>query len=299
MKRLPPVFALRALEAATRHQSYSRAADELAVTHGAVSQQIRRLEAELSAKLFERCGNAMLPSLDARRLAHEVRKAFDLLQDAVTEFGAAGKRSPLVLSIDAQFAGRWLPKRLPRLLASPAGANLELRVDDRCADLVTDGVDMGVRYGAGRWVGLEAQLLFRESLFPVCSPQVAARLELRRPADLRAAPLLHHAHRPWDLWFGAHGLPAPAPTGLLFDDSLMLCEAAAQGQGVALGRDIIVEPDLATGRLMAPLGGAVPSDLGFFLVWRADSRKLPRILALCDWFRAEAVAVANACCVAA
>jgi LysR family glycine cleavage system transcriptional activator len=150
MPRLPPFFSLRALEAAARHGSYSRAAKELSVTHGAVSQQIRRLEAELGARLFERRGNAMVPTPAAARLARRVGEGMDLLHNAVAEFTAAAERDPLVLSLDSQFASRWLPSRLARLLTDPAGANLEIRVDDRLADFTTDGVDVAVRYGAGR-----------------------------------------------------------------------------------------------------------------------------------------------------
>src|SRR5437868_14362861 len=146
MARLPPFFALRALEAAARHRSYSRAARELAVTHGAVSQQIRRLEAELGARLFERRGNAMVPTPDADRLAAGVARGLGVLGDAVAEFAAAAERDPLVVSLDAQFASRWLPSRLQRLLADPAGANLEFRVEERLADFTTDGVDVGIRY---------------------------------------------------------------------------------------------------------------------------------------------------------
>src|SRR5688500_13411205 len=108
MARLPPFFALRALEAAARHHSYSRAADELSVTHGAVSQQIRRLEAELGARLFERRGNAMAPTPDAQRLAGEVARAMGVLSNAVGAFAAAAERDPLVVSLDPQFANRWL-----------------------------------------------------------------------------------------------------------------------------------------------------------------------------------------------
>ena len=113
MRRLPPFFALRALESAARHRSYSRAADELAVTHGAVSQQIRRLEAELGAKLFERRGNTMAPTPAAQRLADALGRGFDVLQNAVAEFDAGAERDPLVISLDPQFASRWLPARLP------------------------------------------------------------------------------------------------------------------------------------------------------------------------------------------
>src|SRR5436190_13173304 len=163
MVRLPPFFALRALEAAARHESYSRAARELAVTHSAVSQQIRRLEAELGARLFERRGNRMVATPAAERLARHVGRGLDVLQNAVTEFADAAERDPLVVSLDTQFASRWLPPKLPNLLAHPAGANLEIRVEERRADFLTDGVDVGVRYGAGRWEGVEAHPLFAET----------------------------------------------------------------------------------------------------------------------------------------
>ena len=288
MRRLPPFFALRALEAAARHRSYSRAAQELSVTHGAVSQQIRRLEAELGARLFERRGNAMVPTPAAERLAGRIGQGLDVLQNAVAEFAQAAERDPLVVSLDPQFANRWLPSRLGKLLGDPAGANLEFRVEERRADFVTDGVDVGVRYGAGVWEGVEARRLFRETLFPVCSPAFAEAHPVSRPQDLLTAPLIHHGHRPWRLWFEAFGLATPPQQGLLFDDSVMLLEAASQGLGFALGRSGLMEAYLGTGRLVRPLEDDIASDLGFFVVWRADSRKLARVAALRDWLAAEA-----------
>ena len=288
MVRLPPFFALRALEAAARHKSYSRAAEELAVTHGAVSQQIRKLEDELGARLFERRGNAMIPTAEAERLAREVGRAHDILKNAVAAFAKVAERDPLVVSLDPQFANRWLPTRLPGLLGDPAGANLELRVDSRLADFVTDGVDMGLRYGAGNWPGVEKVRLFRETLLPVCSPELLARHPMAQPADLLSAPLLHHSHRPWGLWFGHFGLEAPLQQGMIFEDSVMLLEAAAQGLGVALARSGLIEQDLRSGRLVRPFELDVASDLGFWVGWRPDSRKLRRIHALRDWMVAAA-----------
>ena len=287
MSRLPPFFALRALEAAARHRSYTRAGEELAVTHGAVSQQIRRLEAELGARLFERRANSMLPTPDALRLAREVRRSLDLLHRAVGEFIGAGEHDPLVISAEPQFASRWLAARLPRLLATGAGANLEVRVEERCADLATDGVDAGLRYGAGGWCGLETERLVPEVLFPICSPKLAAGRRWRTPGDLAGAPLLHLSHRPWSLWFEAHGLATPRQAGLTFDDSQIAYEAAAQGLGVALARRGLVDADLASGRLTPAMPGEVATELGYFLVWRSDSRKLARIHALRDWLVAE------------
>ncbi|THD77263.1 MAG: transcriptional regulator GcvA [Phenylobacterium sp.] len=290
MRRLPPFFALRALEAAARHRSYSRAAAELAVTHGAVSQQIRKLEAELGARLFERVGNAMAPTPEAARLAAEVARGLGVLQNAVAEFAAAAERDPLVVSVEPQFATRWLPSRLSRLLSGPAGANLELRAEEHRADFVTDGVDVAIRYGGGQWPGLETAHLFTETLIPVCSPEVAARHPIAGPQDLLAAPLVHHRHRPWSLWFEAFDLAAPPMKGQVFEDSLMLVEAAAAGLGVALARSGLIEGDLASGRLVRPLEAVVPSELGYFVVWRGDNRKLARIEALRDWLTAEAQA---------
>jgi LysR family glycine cleavage system transcriptional activator len=177
-------------------------------------------------------------------------------------------------------------------LADAAGANLEIRVEERRADFVTDGVDLGVRYGGGAWEGVEVAPLFRETLFPVCSPMLAQLHPVSRPQDLLAAPLIHHGHRPWRLWFDAFGLPTPPQQGLLFDDSVMLLEAASQGMGFALARSGLMEAYFETGRLVRPLQDDIASDLGFFVVWRADSRKLKRITALRDWLVAEAAEAA-------
>jgi LysR family glycine cleavage system transcriptional activator len=287
MIRLPPFFALRALEAAARHQSYSRAAQELAVTHGAVSQQIRRLQAELGAQLFTRRGNTMIPTPAAERLAGRVREGLALMRDGVEDFARSADRDPLVVSLDPQFGTRWLPLRLARLLADPAGANLDFRIETRTADFVTDGVDVGVRYGRGQYPGAEKTLLFHEVLFPVCSPALAAQHAIRAPEDLLRTPLLRHRHRPWNLWFSCFGLEEPAPSGPEFEDSLMLLESAAHGMGVALARSSLVEQDLASGRLVRLLPDAVVNDFAFYVAWRADSPKLRRILALRDWLVAE------------
>lgn len=259
------------------------------MTHGAVSQQIRRLEEELGARLFARKGNAMIPTPQAERLAGEVERAIHILQTAVNAFSEAAESDPLVVSLDPQLASRWLPSRLPRLTADPAGANIDLIVEARLADFVTDGVDMGVRYGRGPTPNVESVLLFREQLFPVASPALAAKYDFRSPADLLDAPLLRHRHRNWNLWFSAYGLVDPG-RGLEFEDSIMVVDSAAQGMGVALGRSGLVEQDLATGRLVRVLPHAVDSDYAFYIAWKVDNPKIRRIHALRDWLLAEAAA---------
>ncbi|MGZ6040533.1 MAG: LysR substrate-binding domain-containing protein [Phenylobacterium sp.] len=289
MIRLPPFLGLRALEAAARHKSYSRAAEELAVTHGAVSQQIRRLEAELGARLFERRGNRMEPTPDAQRLAGEIARALEIMRQGVVAFSGAAHLDPLVLSVGGYMARRWLPSRLPQLMADPAGANLEIRVENRHVDLAVEGVDVGVRSGTGRWTGLESCHLFGETMVPVCSPALAATYPMRSPRDLLAAPLLHSSIRPWSLWFAKFGLESPPIAGGKFDDPLMVLEAAAQGLGLALAVDGLAGEHLESGRLIKPLGD-VGAEGGMYLVWRADNRKLTRIHALRDWFVAQAAA---------
>jgi LysR family glycine cleavage system transcriptional activator len=289
MARLPPFIALRALEAASRHQSYSRAADELNVTHGAVSHQIRRLEEELGAVLFMRRGNVMEPTPSALKLAARVAEALDVLRSAVEEVSAEAVTDPLVLSTLSSFAGRWLTPRLGRLADDTGETNLEVRAADAMANFVSDGVDAAVRYGAGRWPGVAATPLFTETLFPVCSPAFAKQHGIQRPEDLLSAPLLRQTHRPWSIWFSSIGLEAPETrSGLIFDDSALLLDAAAQGLGAALARSGLVEIDLREGRLIRPFEGSAPAEAGYHFVWRADSRKLKRILRLRDWLLAEA-----------
>ncbi len=291
MPRLPPFMALRALEAAARHQSYSRAAEELHVTHGAVSHQIRRLEAELGAALFHRRGNAMEPSPAAAKLAASIAEALEVMRRAVDEAAAEQDAEPLVISTLSSFAGRWLTPRLRRLADDTGEGNLELRVADGLANLVTDGVDAAVRYGAGGWPGTSSAALFMETLFPVCTPEFLARHAIHKPQDLLAAPklLLRQTHRPWSVWFKSVGLEAPPNLGgMIFDDSDLLLQAAARGLGVALARSSLAEIDLDEGRLVRPLEGEAPAEAGFHFVWRDDSRKLKRILRLRDWLLAEA-----------
>jgi LysR family glycine cleavage system transcriptional activator len=314
VKHLPSLFALRAFEAAVRHRSYSAAARELTVTQGAVSQQIRRLEAEFGARLFDRVGNEMTPTADAQRLAGEVASALARLRAAVVEFTATADTDPLVLSLTYSFGSRWLGPRLPRLLEHPAGTGLDIRVEDRIANFATDGVDVGVRAGRGDWEGLETQRLTVERLCVVCSPDFAARHPITGLRDLQGVPLIHSHERLWRLLFEPHHLATPPASGLIANDTVLVLDAVSRGLGAALVRYSMVAEDLRTGRLVRPVrdtvelpvnfirpgrlvrpvraGDAPPADIGYFLVWRADTRKLRRIHALRDWLLAEARAEA-------
>ncbi len=293
MSRLPPFIALRALEAAARHQSYSRAADELAVTHGAVSQQIRRLEEELGTTLFVRQGNGMVPTASALTLAGEVAQALAGLRRGV-EAVREQCGGPLVLSTVPAFATRWLAPKLGRLTSEIEETELLLRVEMRMADFVTDGVDAGLRHGEGNWPGLEVAPLFMDRLFPVASPEFLTQHPMAAPADILDKPLLHHTVWPWRQWFERMGLGlAPPARGLVFEDSAMLLDAAVQGMGVALARSGLIGEDLRSGRLVRLFADELCADMGYFLVWRADNPKLARIHRLRDWLVAEAAREAD------
>lgn len=285
--RLPPFSSLVALEAAARHRSYSRAADELFVTHGAVSQQVRKLEDELGVQLFVRRGNQMEPTPTGAALAEQVRRALDTLRHGVEDARRAGS-GPIVISVGAALAASWLTTRLARLTAETGELDLTIRVEDRVADLTTDGVDIALRYGVGPWAGMESVRLIDERMFPVCSPETLARHPIERPEDLLTGPLLRHTSLPWATWFRAMGIEPPElPPGLSFDASTMLLDAAAQGMGFALARAGYAQRDLQDGRLVRPLPGEVDVDTGHSFVWRADNPKLPRILKLRDWLLRE------------
>ena len=314
VKRLPSFFALRALEAAARHGSYSAAARELAVTQGAVSQQIRKLEAEFGTRLFHRRGNQMIPTPAAARLAEEVGGAAARLQAAVDEVTPTPEQEPLVLSVNEPFAALWLAPKLPRLLADPAGANLHIRVEARVANFASDGVDAGIRAGRGDWPEVEAERLTIERLWVVCSPEFAARHPIRHVRDLLRAPLIHSPDRLWPLLFDRYGLPAPSPAGLASNDSVLVLDAVARGLGAAMLRSSMVEEELRAGRLVRPVPDTLPlplnfirpgqlvrfvreadpepPEIGYFLVWPKHSRKQARIRALREWLGAEASALA-------
>jgi LysR family glycine cleavage system transcriptional activator len=296
-KRLPPLNALRAFEAAARHGGFARAADELAVTPAAVSQQVRLLEADLGVALFHRLPRGLVLTEAGRGALPELGAAFAGLARAVEEMRGGSVAGPLVVSVLPSFARLWLGPRLPGFVAARPEVELTVHAEVRAVDFALDPVDVGVRYGRGVYPGLHVRLLLAEDVFPVCAPALAlGPPPLRRLEDLRRCTLLHEraSAEPsldWATWLreaGIGGVEASAGPG--FTDGAMLVEAAVRGMGVALGRGALVADELLAGRLVRPLALRRPAEFAYFAVTRAGRERHPRVRAFLDWLDGQAAA---------
>jgi LysR family glycine cleavage system transcriptional activator len=282
-ERLPPLSALRVFEAAARHRNFSDAAAELHVTPGAVSRQMTTLERQLGLPLFVREArrNHLTPA--GVHLAERVREAFGVLRDAVRTLGADATRRVVVTALPS-FAARWLLPRLPDFAADHPAIEIDLRPSREVVALDRGGVDLAIRYGRGRWPGAEACLLLEEQLYPVCAPALAQRHRIRTLPDLLALPLIHDSDFPWSLLFERHGVPIPRRLpGIRVDDSNLALQAAERGQGVLLGRSVLVADALADGRLQRLTRLGVASDFAYHLAWPRRRELSPAAMAFRDW----------------
>lgn len=286
-----PLNALRAFEVAARHGSYTRAAEELRLTHSAVSHQMRLLSEELGVVLFEREGRGMRLTPVGEALARDVRDGFDRLASACAQARRSTQPGPITVSAVSAFTARWLVPRLHRFHALHPEVEVSLRVTDVLANFRTDGVDVGIRFGAGVWPGLTAIELMRERTFPVCSPALLRGRRVKRPSDLARLPLLRHAYLPWVPWFRSVGLDWPEPSrGTIYDDSNTALRAAAEGLGVTLARAALAEDDLEKGRLVRlfPNTVSLPGEWGYYVVYPGKGDPPPHVAPFVAWLVAEA-----------
>jgi len=308
-RRLMPTIAeLAAFEAAARHGSFTRAAEELALTQGAVSKQVRQLEATLGVPLFERVKRQVVLTDGGRRYLADVRDTLARLERS-THGLIAGGGAAQTLSIASlpTFATRWLVPRLPRFLATRPQVALAIATRLRPFSFAEEPFDLAVHYGAPRWPGAEATHLFDEDLVPVASPGYRDRLALDgppmpgRPASEpgpgpaaalpQQATLIQQATRPaaWRDWFAALGPPAEHPyRGPLFDQFSMVTAAAAAGLGVALVPRFLVEEELGAGHLVVLLDRPVRTEEAYHLVVPTEKRSDPLVAAFRDWIVTEA-----------
>ena len=289
LRQLPALNAIKAFEAASRHESFSRAADELFVTHGAVSHQIRALEAELGIALFERDGKRVRLTEVGCRYAKEVRAALMALAEATRSVRAGDRERRLVVSILSSFAARWVTPRIGHFIEQYPEIDLELLSTNALADFARDDVDAAVRFGFGQYEGLHVEPLLDEVFFPVCSPNYNSGQLPATPADLPSYALLRSDDELWRPWFAAAGLiSASEPKrGVLYQDSSNLLQAAADGQGIALVRRSIAMHEIAAGRLVRLFDIDGPSPWAYYFVCPPRSMETARVRAFRDWLFEE------------
>ncbi|MGJ4943128.1 transcriptional regulator GcvA [Bradyrhizobium sp. HKCCYLS1011] len=298
-----PIFlnALRAFEASARHESFSAAASELNVTPAAVGQLVRSLEEWLGTSLFHRSpsGRARLVLTEiAQRALPDIRAGFDRLSLGLERLKEGSANGVLTVTVSPAFAAKWLLPRIDRFQALWPDIDLRLDTSLKLLDFVAQGIDIGVRYGAGIWPGLTAEKLMDEEIYPVCSPTLLRRnRRLRTPADLAAQTLIHDlsvdaraGFATWSTWLEKADAPDVATKrGLRINNSAAVLQAAIDGHGVALARSIMARDDLAAGRLVRLFPKVeLASALAYYVVYRPECAALARLVAFRDWLVAEA-----------
>jgi LysR family transcriptional regulator, glycine cleavage system transcriptional activator len=290
LRRLPPLNALKAFEAAARSESFTRAAEELNVTQGAVSHQVKALEAILGIKLFNRERQRLLITQAGQEYLAVVRDALDRIAVGTERLVQRQTSGVLTVSTSPDFAAKWLVPRLGRF--SEAHPDIDLRVSaaTQYVDFAREDVDVAVRHGDGNWSGLDVVRLCSERLFPVCASRlVSGRNRIIKAADLLKFPLLRlEDWKNWSRWFDAAGVITSAVQGPVLNRASMLIDAAVDGQGVALARTALAAWDLINGRLVRPIDVSLRMANTYWIVCPKATSALPKIAMFREWLLAEA-----------
>lgn len=287
-RRLPNLAALRAFEAAARHGNFSRAAEEIHVTHGAISHQVRALEEELGVALFARHGKRIAITAEGERFATTLRKALGEIAAAAAVLRDEGKQTRLTVTALPSFAARWLSPRLGSFIEQYPELEVMLQSSNHLTDYVRESVDIGVRFGRGNYPGLVVEKLMEDYYYPVASPRFNGGKLPYAPRELEQMPLLRCEMEPWTPWFVAAGLDMLEPTaGLVFQDSSMLVRAAVEGHGIALARHAIAVSDVESGALVRLFDIAVKCPQSYYLVCPPEALKKPQVQAFRAWLLAE------------
>jgi LysR family transcriptional regulator, glycine cleavage system transcriptional activator len=295
-RSLPPLNAIRSFEAAARHQSFTRAAHELCVTQGAISHQVKALEAELGLKLFNRERQGLAITDAGGDYLAVVRDAFDRIALGTDRLLQRLHSGVITVSMSPDFAAKWLVGRLGRFAEAYPEVELKVSATMHHVDFAREDVDLAIRHGAGNWVGLDAVNLCAEQLFPVCGPALlVGQRGIHGPDDVLQFPLLHlNDRRDWSRWLEAAGAPGEGLLhGPILNYASMLIDAAVDGQGIALARTALAASDLINGRLVRPFQTTLPLKNTYWIVCPKATSALPKIGAFRDWLLAEAAADAR------
>jgi LysR family transcriptional regulator of beta-lactamase len=264
-----PLSALQAFEAAARHLNFTRAADELCVTQGAVSHQVRVLEAHLGVRLFDRLPRGVGLTDEGLALLPELSRSFALMTGVLERARAGGARESIVVGVANTFAVGWLLPRLELFRARHPEFEVRIRTHNNLVNHAGEGLDCAIQFGDGRWPSLQATRVVDADLAPLCSPTLAGRLQ--HPTELTGMPLLQsYRSDEWSRWFAVVGVAPPRTRGMMFDTSLAMAAAAERSVGVALAPPGMFTSELASGRLVQPFPQMV--DVGAYFITRPASR---------------------------
>lgn len=293
--KLPPLTALRAFESAARNLSFTRAAEDLHVSQGAISQQISRLEEYLGVILFVRDKRRIQLTAEGHQLAETVRRAFSDIADASQHIQHKDQQ-PLSVSVPPAMAAYWLMPRLASFQAGHPEVTIRLDATTNVANLQAGEVDMAIRFGEGNYPGLNSVFLMRDQVFPVCSPAFLAQaktpLPLGKVADY---PLLHYevlsgprVHYSWSRFLGQFNLTGiDTHKGPVFHQHYVLLQAAIHHQGIALAQSNLVEAELRSGRLIRPFAESVPHNCAYYIVYPQEGKIRPEVLAFQMWLESQ------------
>jgi LysR family glycine cleavage system transcriptional activator len=294
---LPPLSALRAFEAAARLTSFSKAADELNVTPAAISHQIHALEQDLGVRLFNRLNRSVELTASARVLLPGLSDAFAGIQASVRRLRAHNDTGTLTVTASPSFAAKWLVVRLNRFQERWPDVDVRISATDNVIDLTAGDFDIAIRYGSGRYPGLEVEPLLKNEVFPACSQRLLENgPPLRTPDDLRRHALIHDQAvdrdplaPSWPMWLKAAGVTSFSGTsGITFSASYLALDAAIAGHGVVLATSTIAAADLAAGRLVRLFSLALPDLFAYYIVTAPGALERAKVKAFRNWLRQEA-----------
>jgi len=288
---LPPLAAIRVFEAAARHLSFTKAADELGMTQAAVSYQVKLLEERVGGPLFLRRPREVVLTEAGQQLAPRLRDAFDILRDAFADL-ADQSEGTLTINTMHTFAANWLAPRLGSFNLAHPNIAVRLETTTRVVDFAREEVDVVVRAGKGGWPGLVSTKLFDVHFTPMISPELAAKVGgINEPKDVLKVPLLDPRDEWWIIWFKAHDLPLEAletQTSPTFNMMTLDAEAAMAGMGITLLMPEYFQRELEQGRLIMPFERLIDQDSGYWLAYPESRRNVPKIRFFRDWIVAEA-----------
>lgn len=293
MRRLPPLNSLRAFESAARHLSFTKAADELAVTPGAISQQVKLLEDTTQVQLFHRSARGLALTEEGQAALPSLRDGFDRLAAAVRLMSQRRRAGRLAVSVAPSFASKWLVPRLDRFQEKHPEIDVYVHAGMELVDFSVDDVDLAIRYGQGQYGELSVEKLMEERIVPVCAPGLlTGHTPLKNLEDLAGHTLLHDDGADdeiatWTMWLKAAGAEVDGTRGPRFNQSSLVIEAAVAGRGVALAKYALAEADLEAARLVIPFDLTSPTDFAYWIAHPPAKAALPEVKAFKTWIMEE------------